>query len=145
AVLGIPRLGLRVPVAQGVSKADVLNHGYAGHYPGTAQPGGAGNFALAGHRNTHGEPFRHINRLRRGDTLTVETKNAVFTYVVDKSLAQTSARDGGVIAAVPRSRVVAGAGYEKPGYYITLTTCTPEFTSRYRLVVWGTLRSMTPR
>ncbi|QNS08885.1 class E sortase [Streptomyces xanthii] len=145
AVLGIPRLGLRVPVAQGVGKASVLNHGYAGHYPGTAQPGQAGNFALAGHRNTHGEPFRYINRLRRGDTLTVETKQATYTYVVDKSLAQTSARDGGVIAPVPRSRVVRGAGYTEPGYYITLTTCTPEFTSRYRLVVWGELRSMRPR
>ncbi|MFI7006871.1 class E sortase [Streptomyces sp. NPDC050145] len=145
AVLGIPRLGLRVPVAQGVGKASVLNHGYAGHYPGTAQPGQAGNFALAGHRNTHGEPFRYINRLRRGDTLTVETKQATYTYVVDKGLPQTSARDGGVIQPVPRSSVVSGAGYAQPGYYITLTTCTPEFTSRYRLVVWGTLRSMRPR
>ncbi|MGD6745242.1 class E sortase [Streptomyces sp. BH106] len=145
AVLGIPRLGLRAPVAQGISKANVLNHGYVGHYPGTAQPGGAGNFALAGHRNTHGEPFRYINRLRRGDTLTVRTKTASYTYVVDKTLAQTSAGDGGVIDPVPRSRVVAGAGYGEPGYYITLTTCTPEFTSKYRLIVWGKLSKMSPR
>ncbi|MER5441385.1 class E sortase [Streptomyces sp. NPDC002790] len=145
AVLGIPRLGLRAPVAQGISKSAVLNHGYVGHYPGTAQPGGAGNFALAGHRNTHGEPFRYINRLRPGDTLTVGTKTATYTYVVDKTLAQTSAGDGGVIDPVPRSRVVSGAGYGSPGYYITLTTCTPEFTSKYRLVVWGKLSRMSPR
>ncbi|MFJ8827304.1 class E sortase [Streptomyces sp. NPDC102467] len=145
AVLDIPRLGLRAPVAQGVSKPNVLNHGYVGHYPGTAQPGRAGNFALAGHRNTHGEPFRYINRLRRGDTLTVRTSSATYTYVVDKTLAQTSAGDGGVIRSVPRSRVVPSAGYDEPGYYITLTTCTPEFTSRYRLVVWGKLSRMTPR
>ncbi|MFZ3570325.1 class E sortase [Streptomyces sp. BH097] len=145
AILGIPRLGLRAPVAQGISKSAVLNQGYVGHYPDTAQPGGAGNFALAGHRNTHGEPFRYINRLRRGDTLTVETKAASYTYVVDKTLAQTSAGDGGVINPVPRSRVVPGAGYGEPGYYITLTTCTPEFTSKYRLVVWGKLSAMRPR
>ncbi|MEV1020790.1 class E sortase [Streptomyces sp. NPDC050264] len=145
AVLAIPRLGLRAPVAQGISKPNVLNHGYVGHYPGTAQPGRAGNFALAGHRNTHGEPFRYINRLRRGDTLTVRTSSATYTYVVDKTLAQTSAGDGGVIRSVPRSRVVPSAGYSEPGYYITLTTCTPEFTSRYRLVVWGKLSRMTPR
>ncbi|MEB8337889.1 class E sortase [Streptomyces endophyticus] len=145
AVLGIPRLGLRAPVAQGISKSAVLNQGYVGHYPGTAQPGGAGNFALAGHRNTHGEPFRYINRLRRGDTLTVETKSASYTYVVDKTLAQTSAGDGGVINPVPRSGVVPGAGYQSPGYYITLTTCTPEFTSKYRLIVWGKLSAMRPR
>ncbi|WP_375605937.1 class E sortase [Streptomyces sp. PsTaAH-137] len=145
AIISIPRLGLRAPVAQGISKPNVLNHGYVGHYPGTAQPGGAGNFALAGHRNTHGEPFRYINRLRRGDTVSVQTKSATYTYVVDKMLAQTSASDGGVINPVPRSRVVPSAGYKEPGYYITLTTCTPEFTSRYRLVVWGKLSRMTPR
>ncbi|MER5176931.1 class E sortase [Streptomyces sp. NPDC002896] len=145
AVLAIPRLGLRVPVAEGISKTGVLNKGYAGHYPGTAQPGRAGNFALAGHRNTHGEPFRYINRLRRGDELRVETKTAVYTYVVDKTLPQTSARDGGVIASVPRSQVRSGYGYREPGYYVTLTTCTPEYTSKYRLVVWGKLQSMRPR
>jgi sortase A len=36
-------------------------------------------------------------------------------------------------------------GYSEPGYYITLTTCTPEFTSRYRMAVWGKLVSMRPR
>ncbi|WP_406445115.1 class E sortase [Streptomyces sp. NBC_01613] len=145
AVLTIPRLGLRVPVAEGVSKQNVLNKGYVGHYRGTQQPGQAGNFALAGHRNTHGEPFRYINRLRAKDVVQVETKNATYTYSVDKTLPQTSARDSGVIRPVPRSTVKPGYGYSEPGYYITLTTCTPEYTSRYRLVVWGKLVSMRPR
>ncbi|MEH0423675.1 class E sortase [Streptomyces sp. B21-083] len=145
AILSIPRLGLRVPVAEGVSKPNVLNKGYVGHYPGTQQPGRAGNFALAGHRNTHGEPFRYINRLRRGDAVRVETADAVYTYTVDRTLPQTSARDDGVIRTVPRSTVRPAYGYRTPGYYLTLTTCTPEYTSRYRLVVWGTLTSMRPR
>ncbi|MEU6823645.1 class E sortase [Streptomyces atriruber] len=145
AVLRIPRIGIRVPVAEGVSKGGVLNKGYVGHYPRTAQPGRGGNFALAGHRNTHGEPFRYINRLRDGDEVSVATKDAVYTYVVDKTLAQTSAHDGGVIRSVPRSDVRKGYGYSAPGYYITLTTCTPEYTSKYRLVVWGKLRAMRPR
>jgi sortase A len=145
AILTIPRLDLRVPVAEGVSKGNVLNKGYVGHYPGTAQPGRAGNFALAGHRNTHGEPFRYVNRLRRGDRIEVETPDAVYTYVVDRTLAQTSAGDGGVIREIPRSTVRVGYGYTDPGYYLTLTTCTPEYTSKYRLVVWGKLGSMRPR
>jgi sortase A len=145
AILRIPRLGVTAPVAQGVSKGGVLDKGYVGHYPRTAQPGGAGNFALAGHRNTHGEPFRYINRLRAGDEVRVETRDAVFTYVVDKGLAQTSARDSGVIAKVPRSNVRTDVGYTAPGYYLTLTTCTPEYSSKYRLVVWGKLASMRPR
>nr|WP_234321095.1 class E sortase [Streptomyces katrae] len=139
-VLRIPRLGVVVPVAQGVDKRAVLDKGYAGHYPGTAQPGAQGNFALAGHRNTHGEPFRYINRLRAGDELIVDVRGRRYTYVVGKVLAETSERDTGVIAPVPRSTVRPEYGYGEPGAYITLTTCTPEYTSTYRLVVWGTLR-----
>ncbi|GAA2623379.1 class E sortase [Streptomyces vastus] len=145
AILTIPRLGLRVPVAEGISKPNVLNKGYVGHYPDTAQPGQAGNFAVAGHRNTHGEPFRYINRLREGDRIEVETRTAGYMYVVDRTLPQTAPRDGGVIREVPRSLVHPRYGYSDPGYYLTLTTCTPEYTSKYRLVVWGKLASMRPR
>ncbi len=141
AVLRIPRLGLVVPVAQGVDKRAVLDKGYAGQYPGTAGPGERGNFALAGHRNTHGEPFRHINRLRAGDELIVDMRGRRYTYVVGKILSQTTERDTGVIAPVPRSVVKPDQGYSEPGAYITLTTCTPEYSSKYRLVVWGTLRA----
>jgi sortase A len=145
AILTIPRLDLRVPVAEGISKPSVLNKGYVGHYPDTAQPGRAGNFSLAGHRNTHGEPFRYINRLRKGDRIEVETKAAAYTYVVDAALPQTAPRDGGVIRPIPRSIIHKQYGYTDPGYYLTLTTCTPEYTSKYRLVVWGKLSSMRPR
>ncbi|MFD9818065.1 class E sortase [Streptomyces violascens] len=145
AVIRIPRIGVTAPIAQGISKAGVLDKGYVGHYVQSAQPGQTGNFALAGHRNTHGEPFRYINKLRAGDLVMVETRDTVFTYVVDSTLPQTSARDSGTIAAVPRSGVKPSYGYSAPGHYITLTTCTPEFTSTYRLVVWGKLQESRPR
>ncbi|MEY2275694.1 class E sortase, partial [Streptomyces sp. BF23-19] len=144
AVLRVPRLGLVVPVAQGVDKRAVLDKGYAGQYPGTAGPGERGNFALAGHRNTHGEPFRYIDRLRAGDELIVDLRGRRYTYVVGKILNETTERDTGVIAPVPRSVVKPDQGYSEPGAYITLTTCTPEYSSKYRLVVWGTLRSSGP-
>ncbi|WP_258044495.1 class E sortase [Streptomyces sp. SM11] len=145
AVLRIPRIGLAAPVAEGTSKGGVLDRGYVGHYARTAQAGQAGNFALAGHRNTHGEPFRRIDRLRSGDRITVETRDAVYTYTVGKRLARTAPSDSGVIAPVPRSNISTSVGYSTPGYYLTLTTCTPEFSSRYRLVVWGKLTAMRPR
>ena len=145
AVIVIPRLHLRAPVAEGTGKREVLNKGYVGHYRGTQQPGQAGNFAVAGHRNTHGEPFRYLNRLRVKDVVEIETGSAVYTYTVGKILPQTSARDSGVLRPVPRSVVRPSYGYSQPGHYITLTTCTPEYTSRYRLVVWGTLTSSRPR
>ncbi|WP_318209996.1 class E sortase [Streptomyces sp. SJL17-1] len=139
AVLRIPRLGLTVPVAHGVSKRSVLDKGYVGHYPGTASPGRTGNFALAGHRNTHGEPFRYINRLAKGDEISVRTRERTYVYRVDQVLRQTAPRDVGVIRAVPRSIVKPSYGYDVPGAYLTLTTCTPEFSSAYRLVVWAKL------
>ncbi|MCZ4118863.1 class E sortase [Streptomyces sp. H39-S7] len=145
AVLRIPAIGVTAPVAQGIGKGAILNHGYVGHYPQTAQPGQTGNFAVAGHRNTHGEPFRYINRLRAGDTMTVETATGRFVYVVERTVPQTYPSDGSVIAPVPFSAVHPGARMTGAGAYITLTTCTPEYTSKYRLVVWGRLKSAQAR
>ena len=145
AVLRIPRLHLRVPIAEGTDKQKVLNKGYVGHYRHTQQAGDSGNFALAGHRNTHGEPFRYLNHLEKGDKVEVETAGATYTYTVDQVLPRTSPGDSGVIAPVPRSLTRPSYGYDAPGRYLTLTTCTPEYTSRYRLVVWGTLTSTEPR
>ncbi len=139
AVLRIPRLGLTVPVAHGVSKRSVLDKGYVGQYPGTAGPGRPGNFALAGHRNTHGEPFRYLNRLVRGDVISVRTRAGTSTYRVDQILPRTAPHDVGVVRPVPRSLVKPSYGYDAPGAYLTLTTCTPEFSSAYRLVVWAKL------
>ncbi|MEU4061204.1 class E sortase [Streptomyces wedmorensis] len=141
AVLRIPRIGLTAPVAYGVSKRAVLDKGYVGQYRGTAGPGAVGNFALAGHRNTHGEPFRYVNRLVVGDEISVRTRARTYVYRVDQVLRSTSPRDVGVIRPVPRSIVKPSYGYGAPGAYLTLTTCTPEFSSAYRLVVWAKLVS----
>ncbi|MFD2006541.1 class E sortase [Streptomyces narbonensis] len=139
AILRIPQLGLTAPVARGISKRSVLDKGYVGQYPGTAGPGLPGNFALAGHRNTHGEPFRYINRLRPGDEISVRTRARTYTYRVDQVLPQTAPRDVGVVRPVPRSLVKPSYGYSTAGSYLTLTTCTPEFSSAHRLVVWAKL------
>ena len=37
-----------------------------GHYPDTPLPGERGTVAIAGHRTTHGAPFRNIDKLERG-------------------------------------------------------------------------------
>ncbi|MEV0262138.1 class E sortase [Streptomyces sp. NPDC050617] len=145
AVIRIPKIGVTAPVAQGVSKANVLNKGYVGHYVHTGQPGKKGNFALAGHRNTHGEPFRRLDRLRPGDTVRIDTDAARYTYTVERTLPRTSPSDGTVIAPVPYSSAHPAYRYAEPDAYLTLTTCTPEYTSTYRLVVWGRLTAIEPR
>ncbi|MGW8377749.1 class E sortase [Streptomyces sp. ODS28] len=145
AIIHIPKLGIDTPIAQGVSKEQVLDHGLVGHYDQqplkTAMPWDKqGNFALAGHRNTHGEPFRYINRLVAGDEIVVETASKFYTYRMTNRLASTSPSNTSVIDPVPRQ-----SGFRKPGRYITLTTCTPEFTSKYRLIVWGNMVDERPR
>ncbi|MFJ8661385.1 class E sortase [Streptomyces sp. NPDC093795] len=145
AIMYIPKLDVVVPVAEGIDKAKVLDKGMAGHYAEgslkTAMPSDKqGNFAVAGHRNTHGEPFRYINRLKPGDPIVVETQSAYYTYEMASILPQTAPSNVSVIDPVPK-----GSGFTGPGRYITLTTCTPEFTSTYRMIVWGKLVEERPR
>jgi sortase A len=145
AIMHIPKLDVVVPIAEGISKPKVLDRGMVGHYSEgklkTAMPSDkSGNFAVAGHRNTHGEPFRYINRLEPGDPIVVETQDAYYTYKMANILPQTSPSNVSVIGPVP-----PGSGFTEPGRYITLTTCTPEFTSTYRMIVWGKMVEERPR
>ncbi|GHF26373.1 hypothetical protein GCM10010359_30660 [Streptomyces morookaense] len=145
AIIYIPALDVKAPIAQGIDKHRILDKGMVGHYAEgslkTAMPWDRqGNFALAGHRNTHGEPFRYVNRLKPGDKIVVETRSTFYTYEMTSRLDQTSPANVRVIDPVP-----AGSGFTKPGRYITLTTCTPEFTSTYRLIVWGKMVDERPR
>ncbi|MGW1183485.1 class E sortase [Streptomyces drozdowiczii] len=145
AIIHIPKLDVVTPIAEGTSKEKVLDRGMVGHYSEkplrTAMPSDKqGNFALAGHRNTHGEPFRYINRLKPGDPIVVETREAYYTYEMTSVLPQTSPSNVSVIGPVPKQ-----SGFTGPGRYITLTTCTPEFTSTYRLIVWGKMVDERPR
>ncbi len=145
AIMYIPKLDVKVPVAEGISKPKVLDKGLVGHYSEgalkTAMPADKqGNFAVAGHRNTHGEPFRYINKLVPGDPIVVETRDAYYTYEMTSALAQTSPANVSVIKPVPE-----GSGFTTPGRYLTLTTCTPEFTSTYRMIVWGRMVEERPR
>ncbi|MGY0485542.1 class E sortase [Streptomyces sp. WG-D5] len=145
AILYIPKLDVVVPIAEGISKPKVLDKGMVGHYDKdsipTAMPDAKqGNFAVAGHRNTHGEPFRFVNRLEPGDPIVVETQDTYYVYKMASILPQTAPSNTAVLNPIP-----AGSGFTKPGRYITLTTCTPEFTSTYRMIVWGKMVEERPR
>ncbi|WP_217163257.1 class E sortase [Streptomyces sp. AC512_CC834] len=145
ALLHIPKLDVVVPIAEGISSEKVLDRGMVGHYAEgalkTAMPDAkSGNFGLAGHRNTHGEPFRYINKLKPGDPIVVETQDKYFVYKMASILPATSPSNVSVLEPVPKQ-----SGFTGPGRYITLTTCTPEFTSKYRMIVWGKMVEERPR
>lgn len=81
AIVRIPALGAdyAVPVLEGTTD-EVLASGF-GHM-GHAKPGGPGNYVIAGHRITHGEPLRRMPDLEPGDAVIVETRAATYTYVL---------------------------------------------------------------
>jgi LPXTG-site transpeptidase (sortase) family protein len=127
-----------VLVKKGTSP-DVLNDGVAGYYVDPVKAtlptsGKDGNFTLAAHRDGHGAKFHNIDKLSKGDPIVFETRDNWYVYKVFAVLPETSKYNVDVIAQVPKE-----AGVTKPGRYITLTTCTPVYTSRYRYVVWGEL------
>ncbi|GAA2450029.1 class E sortase [Streptomyces lavendulocolor] len=115
-----------------------LNNGVAGYYTDpvkSALPSGKqGNFSLAAHRDGHGAKFHNIHKLKTGDSIVFETKDTWYVYKVYKTLPETSKYNVDVLQPVPKE-----SGRTKPGRYITLTTCTPVYTSTYRYVVWGEL------
>ena len=138
AVVSIPRLHELgrpsvFPIVEGDAPAQ-LDLGAVGHHPGSALPGRRGNLVLAGHRNGHGEPFRYLDLLRAGDRVLLSPAAGNHVYVLDRLLARTEPSDVGVMDPVP-----AGMGVSDPGAYLTLITCTPQFSTRYRMIWWGHL------
>ena len=149
ALIRIPRFGKSyvMPVFEGVGE-EVLAKGF-GHFRHTAPPGGVGNYALAAHRITHGEPLRNMPELRPGDKVIVETRHKVYTYVLDTNPNDlvVSFTNIWVIAPLPHNPVPGGVEpKQKPGQHlITLTTCSELFHTDNRMIAFGHLVSTRPK
>jgi sortase A len=130
AVLDIPKIQLdNKVIVEGVGREE-LRKG-PGHVPSTVLPGQSGTFGVSGHRTTYGAPFYRLDDLAKGDTITVVTKEAVYTYTVTRT-AIVRPTDVQVL-----DNVEGPDG--KPKATITLTTCHPRYSARQRLVVFGDL------
>ncbi|MFF8985790.1 class E sortase [Streptomyces globisporus] len=139
ATMHIPRFGSgwEWPVLEN-TEVKTLQKGL-GHYSGTARPGDTGNFAVAGHRRTYGDPFKDFPKLRPGDAVVVNDGTTWFTYRIAKTPHRTVPTDTAVVDPVPR-----GSGFEGAGRYLTLTTCEPEWGSSHRLIAWAHLDATRP-
>jgi sortase A len=131
----IPRLGEDwvKPVIEG-STMENLKRGIT-HYEGNAMPGEIGNFALAGHRATNGEPFRNLDQMRIGDKVVIETGTAWVTYAVTSSKI-VKPQDVWVLDPVPGDPTA-----QPTEALLTLTTCNPRWASYERLIVFGKMQS----
>lgn len=137
--LHVPAMsGDEILVEKGTSMK-VLNDGVAGYYTDPVKAtlptsGKKGNFSLAAHRDGHGAKFHGIHRIEKGDPIVFETKDTWYVYETYAILPETSKYNVDVLGKIPKE-----SGRKKAGHYITLTTCTPVYTSKYRYIVWGEL------
>lgn len=140
AILRIPEFGpgYAWAVVEGID-TDNLARG-PGHYPGTALPGEVGNFAVAGHRATHGEPFAQFEELERGDPVVVETANQWFTYEITEIEYPQPVSSGWAIDPNPFD-----LGNPPTKAMMTLTTCHPRWASTFRFLVFSELIDTTPK
>lgn len=127
ARLRIPEIGVNVIVVEGVT-LDRLAYG-PGHYPQTKMFGEEGTAGIAGHRTGWGAPFFNMDRLRRGDEVIVDTTIATYTYRVKDM----------IVVSPAHSEVLDGNPRSTAKQQLVLTTCTPKFTARDRLIVFTDL------
>jgi sortase A len=134
AVLDIPKIQVKKVIVEGVGR-DELRKG-PGHVPSTVLPGQDGTFGVSGHRTTYGAPFYRLNELGKGDTITVVTREAIYTYSVTRT-AIVRPTDTQVL-----DNVIGPDN--KPKATITMTTCHPRYSARQRLIVFGDLEYTSP-
>lgn len=139
AEMYVPRFGPDwvKPVLEGTDP-ELLKKGL-GHYAATARLGATGNFSVAGHRRTYGDPFKDLPELRKGDEVILKDESTWYTYTVRGGPLRTLPTEVGVVSPVPEK-----SPFTTPGRYLTLTTCDPEWGHSHRLVVWAELTGTRP-
>lgn len=132
----IPKLNVNVPILLNInnderSVMNAMNNGVA-HFsiPGAnALPGQTGNFVVTGHsagdiysNNQYKFIFSGLERLNDGDLIYVNYQSVRYTYSVTKKETVEPTNVGALV--YPTNKPI-----------ITLITCTPLGTDRYRLLV----------
>jgi sortase A len=138
-IMYIPRFGPNYtrPIVQGTSQ-DVLDTLGLGHYSNTAMPGAVGNFAVAGHRQTHGAVLDNIHTLVPGDKIYVQTKDGFYVYVFrNNQIVMPSRTD--VLEPVPTQ-----PGVTPTESFLTMTSCNPRFGAEERIIAYALLDSWRP-
>lgn len=121
----IPSIGVSLPIYHGTS-SDILQIGI-GHLEWSSLPTGGMNThcVLSGHRGLpSAKLFTDLNKLREGDTFTLNILNEVLTYEVDQIRTVIPNELGDLIISEDND-------------YCTLVTCTPYAVNSHRLLVRG--------
>jgi sortase A len=125
----VPRLGLDMVLVNGTDEAS-LEKG-PGRYLGSGMPGQGRLVYIAGHRTTYLAPFSHIEKLRRGDHVTLEMPYATFVYRIT----------GHRIVTANDLSVLRSHGHES----LELQACHPRFFATHRYIAYAILVRVEPR
>ena len=96
-----------------------------GIYDDVPFPGAPGTTAIAGHRTTYAAPFRHIDRLDKGDRVVVEMPYGRFTYEVERTR----------IVKPTEVSVINRVAFDR----LVLSACHPLYSAAQRIVVFARL------
>jgi sortase A len=127
--LRVPRMGVNMLLVNGTDH-DTLKKG-PGRDGRTFMPGEDRLVYIAGHRTTYLAPFSHIDRLRRGDRVTIEVPYGTFIYAVTRHRIVKST-DLSVLRS-PRHELVE------------LQACHPRFFASHRYIAYAKLLRVEPR
>lgn len=119
----LPSLRRSFYVVEGTDAND-LRKG-PGHYSDTPMPGQRGTVGVAGHRTTHGAPFRRIDALKPGQKVILDMTYGRYTYRVEKTR----------IVAPTEVSVKRRVGYDR----LILSACHPLYSAAQRIVVFAKL------
>jgi sortase A len=121
ARIDIPSIDVSEYVVEGTDTGS-LRKG-PGHYPDTPLPGEPGTAAIAGHRTTYGAPFRHIDRLERGQRIVIDMPDGRFVYRVERTR----------IVDDQDLSVLEPVGYKR----LLLSACHPLYSAAERVIVFA--------
>ncbi|HHW94065.1 MAG TPA: sortase [Clostridiaceae bacterium] len=81
-IMRIPKIDLEIAIAPDVKSSSLWV--LPGHYPSSVQAGQKGVAAYFGHRMYgKGRHFNRLNEVEKGDTVDIQRKGKIYTYIVD--------------------------------------------------------------
>lgn len=128
--LVIPSIGVDMPILEGPTE-QTLNRGGIWHIPNTSDPIRGGNMVLSGHRWQYLPPSSMtlylLDKVKNGEPVLVYWRGQEFDYTIAKR------------EIVNPDRVDILNNTSQP--QLTIFTCTPLFSTKQRLVLFGQLIS----
>src|SRR5436190_2764758 len=127
----VPVTWKRIPAPGGAQKSEWQVADFAvGHHAGSANPGQVGNVVLSAHVDYKGQVFKDLNKVHKGDEVTVFTEKGQYLYVVTDLVIVKE-------EGVPEEQKRRNAAYmdPTPDQTLTMITCWPYGIDDHRLVV----------